>query len=71
MKNKNPLSAVLTIILLLILGYGLSWAVCVGIIKIIALCFGWGFNLAHATGCWLIGVIATVIWSKLRKGRKE
>lgn len=69
MKNKNPLRAVLAIILFLIVGYGLSWAVTVGIIKLITLCFGWGFSLAHATGCWLIGVVFTLFWTQLRKRR--
>lgn len=69
MKNKNPLRAVLAIILLMIFGYGLSWAVTVGIIKIITLCFGWGFSLAHATGIWLILCFAYLFWYQSRKGR--
>lgn len=69
MKNKNPLRAVLAIIFLLIIGYGLSWAVTVGIIKIITLCFGWGFSLTHATGIWSILCVAYLFWYQAKKGR--
>ena len=71
MKNKNLLKAVLTIILVLILGYGLSWAVIVGIIKLITVCFGLAFSLAKATSIWImlisIGIAITYI-RKVRKG---
>jgi hypothetical protein len=67
MKKKNPLSALLIILLLLILGYGLSWAVVVGIIKLITICFGWSFSLAHATGIWLVLML---LWLLFRP-RKE
>lgn len=71
MKNKNPLLAVLAIILLAIFLYGLSWAVTVGIIKLITLCVGWGFSLAHATGIWLILCFAYLFWYQFRKERKK
>lgn len=32
----------------------LSWAVTIGIIKLITMCFGWKFSLLFATGIWLI-----------------
>lgn len=32
----------------------LSWACICGLLKLIALCFGIAFNLAIATGIWLI-----------------
>lgn len=31
----------------------LSWAVTIGIIKLITLCFGWNFSILIATGIWL------------------
>ncbi len=68
MKKKNPLSALLTLLLVLILGYGLSWAVVVGIIKLITICFGLTFSLAHATGIWLVIVL---LWLLFRPGKKE
>lgn len=52
MKNKNPLRVFLQLLLILIIGYGLSWAVVVGAIRLITLCFGWQFSLAHSTGLW-------------------
>lgn len=68
MKKKNPLRALLIVLAVLILGYGLSWAVIVGIIKLITLCFGWGFSLAHATGTWLVLVL---LWIVFRPRKKE
>jgi len=32
----------------------LSWGLTVGVIKLITLCFGWGFSLSVATGIWLV-----------------
>lgn len=70
MKNKNPLRAFLIILLVLILGYGLSWAVTIGIIKLITLCFGWAFSLAHATGIWLVMFLLWLLFSK-KKGHED
>lgn len=41
-------------IIAMVLGYALSWAVVVGIIKLITMCFSIGFSLPIATGVWLI-----------------
>ena len=70
MKNKSPLKALLTILLVLILGYGLSWAVIVGIIKLIAVCFGWPITLAHATGIWLILCLIFILVTPKKEGKK-
>lgn len=70
MKNKNPLRALLYILLALIFGYGLSWIVIVGIIKLVTVCFGLGFNLAHATGIWLVFVLFMIVFHRTR-GRKD
>lgn len=48
--------------IIVILAYGLSWTVTVGIIKLITLCFAWKFNLLYATGIWLIILIARTIF---------
>lgn len=37
-----------------ILAIVISWACICGLLKLIALCFGIAFNLAIATGIWLI-----------------
>ena len=70
MKKNNPLKALLTIFLVLILGYGLSWVVIVGILKLIAICFGWSMSLAHATGIWLILCLITLIFYRRKDGNK-
>lgn len=67
MKNKNPLSAVLTIISLAILFYALTWAATVGFINFIDLCFGWEFDLTHATGIWSILCVAYLFWYQFRR----
>lgn len=36
----------------------LSWLVTVGIVKLVTLCFGWGFSWAIATGIWLVLMLA-------------
>ena len=41
-------------IIAMVLGYALSWAVVVGIIKFITMCFSIGFSFPIATGVWLI-----------------
>ena len=41
-------------IAILVVCYGLSWIVTCGIIKLIAMCFGWTFKWSIATGIWLI-----------------
>ena len=40
-----------------IIGLALSWAITVGLIYLICLCFSWQFNLLVATGIWLIMII--------------
>lgn len=32
---------------------GISWIATVGIVKLITLCFGWGFSWLVSTGIWL------------------
>lgn len=68
MKNKNPLRALLTLLLVLTIGYGLSWAVTVGIIKLITICFGLTFSMARATGVWLVLML---IWITFHPVKKE
>ena len=42
------------VILLLAVGYAISWIITCGIIKLITICFGLTFSWAIATGVWLI-----------------
>lgn len=54
MKRKNILGSLLIVICAIVLGYGLSWALVVGGIELIFLCFGWTIPLRYATGIWLV-----------------
>lgn len=58
LKNKITLAkggvSVLIFITVIAVCYGLSWIVTCGIIKLIAMCFGWTFKWSIATGIWLI-----------------
>lgn len=51
------------IILFLVLGYGLSWILTCGIIKLITLCFGLTFKWSIATGIWLMLCILKSIFN--------
>ena len=58
LKNKITIAegsaAILVVIAILAVCYGLSWIVTCGIIKLITMCFGWTFKWSIATGIWLI-----------------
>lgn len=41
-------------ILILAIGYVLSWAITVGLVYLICFCFSLEFNLLIATGIWLV-----------------
>ena len=64
MKHKGLVTA-----LVLIIGYAISWAITVGIIKLITLCFSIGFSLAVATGIWLIFCLLKLVFHKSERGR--
>lgn len=50
--------------LIILVGYALSWAITVGILYLIFLCFSWKFNLLVATGVWLIMCLAKLLFHK-------
>lgn len=56
LKNKiaEGGTVALIVIIILAIGYGISWITTCGIIKLITLCFGWTFKWSIATGIWLI-----------------
>ena len=39
-----------------------SWAITIGVIWLICLCFSWEFNLLIATGVWLILVLLSSVF---------
>lgn len=71
MKHKFPLSSLMIVICAIVLGFGLSWAVIVGIIELITICFGGAIPLRYATGIWLILCLVYLIVCECRKGKKE
>ncbi len=59
MKRKGVVCA-----LLIVFGYALSWAVIIGIIKLITMCFSIGFSLPVATGIWLVLCVLKLVFYK-------
>ena len=54
----------LILIIGLIVGYAISWAFTVGIIKLITMCFSIEFSLSVATGIWLILCLLKLVFHK-------
>lgn len=54
---------IFTVILLLAIGYAISWILTCGIIKLITICFGLTFSWAIATGFWLILCLLKSVFS--------
>ena len=46
----------------------ISWAFCVGIMKLITICFSWPFSLPIATGIWLILCLLKLLFHKSEGG---
>lgn len=72
MKHNNrdliaKIIAILFIVAIYIFTLGLSWFITCIIIKLITLCFGWGFSWGIATGIWLIMLLLMGIF----KGSKS
>lgn len=55
----------LVIVISLVAGYAISWAITVGIIKLITMCFSIKFSLPVATGIWLILCLLKLVFHKL------
>ena len=71
LKNKiaEGRTVALVVIGILVLAYGLIWVVTCGIIKLIAMCFGWTFKWSIATGIWLIICILKSIFNVTVKNK--
>lgn len=61
---------ILAVVLLFIVDYAISWAIVVGIIKLITMCFSIEFSLLFATGIWLILCLLELFFRK-PKGSDE
>ena len=73
LKNKITIAecsaAILVVIAIIAVCYGLSWIVTCGIIKLITMCFGWTFKWSIATGIWLIICLLKGIFSVTVKNK--
>ena len=59
---------ILVLAVALAVGYAISWAFCVGIMKLITMCFSWPFSLPVATGIWLILCLLKLLLHKSEGG---
>lgn len=58
------------IVLIVLAGmYAISWALTVGVIKLITMCFSWDFSLAAATGVWLILCLVETLFQRSGGGK--
>lgn len=55
--------AVLVVLAIVILVFGISWIVTCGIIKLITLCFGWTFSWGIATGIWFVMMLLKKVFN--------
>lgn len=59
---------ILVFVVAMAVGYALSWAFCVWVMKLIAMCFSWPFSLPVATGIWLILCLLKLLFHKSEGG---
>lgn len=71
MKNKNPLLSFILLLLIALMCLGITWGVIVGAIKIITLCFGLRFSLAHSTGLWGILMTLWILFYPRKRSSKK
>ena len=60
------LEIIVVVLIYLVLCAG-SWAIIVGLLKLIGLCFGFSISLAVATGIWLVLFLIKLVFGKVRK----
>ena len=60
------LEIIVVVLIYLVLCAG-SWAIVVGLLKLIGLCFGFSVSLAVATGIWLVLFLIKLVFGKVRK----
>lgn len=66
-KTATGGTAIIVVIVILALTYGLSWIITCGIIKLITICFGLTFKWSIATGIWLIICLLSSIFKSNNK----
>ena len=55
--------AVLLVLAIVVIAFGLSWIITCGIIKLITLCFGWTFSWGIATGIWFVMMLLKKVFN--------
>ena len=55
--------AILLVLAIVVVAFGLSWIVTCGIIKLITLCFGWTFSWGIATGIWFVMMLLKKVFN--------
>lgn len=60
---KEIISTIVAFLLLVVVGYGVSWLVTCGVFALICWCFGLEFSWLTATGMWLIYRLLKKIFS--------
>ena len=60
------LKIIVVVLIYLVLCAG-SWAIVVGLLKLIGLCFGFSVSLAVATGIWLVLFLIKLVFGKARE----
>lgn len=60
---KKILTTILTVLLMVMVCYGISWIVTCGIFALICWCFGMEFSWLAATGMWLVYILLKNIFS--------
>lgn len=59
------------VIFLILLSLMTSWAITIGLIKIITVCFSLEFSLLKATGIWIILLLIKDIFTSHKGGKEE
>ncbi len=58
---------IIVVVLIYLVLCAASWAIVVGLLKLIGLCFGFSVSLAVATGIWLVLFLIKLVFGKVRK----
>jgi len=68
MKTLSKVILVLHTVIVLL--YAISWGITIGFIKLITMCFSIKFNIAYATGGWLVLCLFQMMFNKAKTGNK-
>ena len=58
---------IIVVVLIYLVLCAASWAIVVGLLNLIGLCFGFSVSLAMATGIWLVLFLIKLVFGKVRK----